>query len=148
MSHNGVMRELRERYGGRCFIDVLGLRKDKNRKYTGKSNYLTYHHIKPRSEGGKTNLKNGALLLRENHEWLHQQPPQTIERINKLLHEYKNRVDEARQMGELKTDEDGCPVVYVDDLKLPHDIEIKPLEFSIDRKKKEIYQRVIKDEPR
>ena len=136
MSHNGVMKELIKRYGKRCFIDVLHLRKDTNRKYTGKSNYYTYHHIKRRSEGGQTTLKNGALLSRENHEWLHQQSPEAIRCINDLFHKYKNRVDESRKKGDLTIDEAGCPVVYVDDLKLPHDIVLKPLEFSIDKKRK------------
>ena len=43
-----------------CFIDKLHLRKDTDRKYTGKAQYkrmkqLTYHHILEKSKGRKSN---------------------------------------------------------------------------------------------
>lgn len=47
-------------YGEECFIDKLHLRKDTERKYTGKAQYkrmkqLTYHHILEKSKGRKSN---------------------------------------------------------------------------------------------
>ena len=32
---------------------------------------LTYHHIQPKSFGGKTTYENGALLIRPSHNYIH-----------------------------------------------------------------------------
>ena len=72
MSKNkSVRKELERLYGRECFIDKLHLRKDKQ-KYKGKAQYkrmkqLTYHHIKPKKDGGEATIQNGALLSEENH---------------------------------------------------------------------------------
>lgn len=56
MSNNRHVREkMIELYGAECFIEKLHLRKDKERRYTGKCQYckmkqLTYHHIIMRSK--------------------------------------------------------------------------------------------------
>ena len=57
MSSNRSAKEALIRlYGAECFIERLGLRKDKEREYTGKGQHkkmkqLTYHHIKEKSKG-------------------------------------------------------------------------------------------------
>lgn len=35
-----------------------------------KTSELTYHHIKEKRNGGKRILSNGAILIRESHEYL------------------------------------------------------------------------------
>ena len=32
---------------------------------------LTYHHILPKNLGGKTTFENGALLIRDSHNYIH-----------------------------------------------------------------------------
>lgn len=71
MSSNKKAREkLEQRYGKECFIEKLHLRKDdKPRKYTSKGQMkrmkqLTFHHVLPKSAGGKATVENGVLLSR------------------------------------------------------------------------------------
>lgn len=61
-SNKNARLELERLYGRECFIDKLHLRKDKQKKYTGRAQYkkmkqLTYHHIKMRKAEGKQLLK-------------------------------------------------------------------------------------------
>ena len=94
MSKNkSVRKELERLYGRECFIDKLHLRKDKQ-KYKGKAQYkrmkqLTYHHIKPKKDGGKATVENGALLSAENHAWFHKQSIEKQNEMNKAFQEYK-----------------------------------------------------------
>lgn len=94
MSKNkSVRKELERLYGRECFIDKLHLRKDKQ-KYKGKAQYkrmkqLTYHHIKPKKEGGEATIQNGALLSAENHAWFHKQSIEKQNEMNKAFQEYK-----------------------------------------------------------
>ena len=128
MSSNKKAREeLEKLYGKECFIEKLHLRKDdKPRKYTGKGQMkrmkqLTYHHILERVKGGKATVENGAILSAENHIWFNQQSKQAQRYMNALFQEYKRQSNE-------------CRVVFVEDLDLPY--EIKPMEFSIEEKRK------------
>ena len=69
MSSNKRAKErLIQLYGAECFIDKLHLRKDKDRKYTGKGQMkrmkeLTYHHIKEKSKGGKATVENRSFVV-------------------------------------------------------------------------------------
>ena len=125
MSNKNVKRTLIERYGEKCFIEILHLRIDTTpRRYKSKSQMrkmkqITYHHIKMKKDGGNATVENGALLSRENHQWFHQQSEQAQDYMNNLFQEYKRRFDE-------------CEVVYVDDLQLP--FEVRAVEFTIDEK--------------
>lgn len=49
--------------------------------------------------------------------------------MNAIFQEYKRQVDECKD----------CKIVFVDDLKVPY--EVKPMEFSIEEKRKEPYNR-------
>jgi len=136
MSSNKKAREeLERRYGKECFIEKLGLRKfDKPRRYTSKGQkkkmkQLTYHHIREKSKGGDATVENGALLSNENHTWFHKQSLEKQEKMNNIFQDYKQLVDE-------------CKVVLVDDLEVP--FKIKPMEFSIEDREKEKYNRAKK----
>ena len=48
---------------------------------------ITFHHIIKEEDGGKYELKNGALLTRRAHEYLHY-----IERIDKKIYDMINNV--------------------------------------------------------
>lgn len=45
-------------------IDFLGYKVDKNNPYT-------FHHLVKKCEGGKETIKNGAILTRNSHQYLH-----------------------------------------------------------------------------
>lgn len=131
-SNKRAKEDLIRCYGAECFIEKLQLRKDTEpRRYTGKGQrkrmqQLTYHHIKMKKDGGRATRRNGALLSAENHTWFHQQSPQAQGYMNAIFQEYKRQMDE-------------CRVVFVENIEL--DFEIKALEFRIEEKKKEKYNR-------
>ena len=95
MSSNKSVKEKMIRiYGAECFIEKLHLRKDKERRYTGKGQLkrmkqLTYHHIKMKKDGGRATIENGALLSAENHAWFHKQSPEKQSEMNRAFQEYK-----------------------------------------------------------
>ena len=133
MSSNKKVREELERlYGKECFIEKLHLRKDiEPRKYTSKGQMkrmkqLSYHHIKMKKDGGKATVENGAILSNENHIWFHEQSEVKQGYLNAVFKEYKRQADE-------------CKVVFVDDLEVPY--EVRPMEFSLEEKKKDTYNR-------
>lgn len=50
---------------------------------------LTLHHLRHRSEGGKTSLENGAVISELAHQYLHSLPREEEEYINNLLRRFK-----------------------------------------------------------
>ena len=71
MSDNkGAKNKLINLYGEECFIDKLHLRpqEDRPRKYKSKGQLkrmkqLTYHHIRPKSKGGKATVENRSFVI-------------------------------------------------------------------------------------
>lgn len=58
---------------------------------------LTYHHILPKNYGGKTSFKNGALLIRPSHDYIH-----IIEAIDfKLFIEISHELKQEHEKGEI-----------------------------------------------
>ena len=93
-SNKNARKELERLYGKECFIEKLHLRTGKKEHYTSKGQrermkQLTYHHIKPKSQGGKATVENGALLSAENHAWFHKQSMQEQAKMNKSFQDYK-----------------------------------------------------------
>lgn len=137
-SNRRVREELEKLYGKECFIEKLHLRKDKQ-KYTGKGQMnkmkqLSYHHILPKSQGGKATVENGALLSLSNHNWFHRQSEIKQGYMNAIFQEYKRQVDECK-----KELQEECEVFFVDDLEVPY--TVNATEFSIDEKEKGEYNR-------
>lgn len=130
MSSNKSAKEaLIRRYGAECFIDKLGLRKDKERKYTGKSQYkrmkqLTYHHIEEKSKGGKATLENGAILSVENHEWFNKQSKEKQAEMNRAFQEYKK-----------------CKVEFVEELNLGIEVKYTEVVFEEPKEKRREFNR-------
>lgn len=63
-------------------------------RYTGRKIHLlesnlTYHHLKHRSEGGKSTLENGAVIGELPHRYIHSLSRQEEEIINNMFREYK-----------------------------------------------------------
>ena len=103
MSKNKGIREFMvHKYGKICFMEAAGIRnipKEERKKIKGYKRIqekLTFHHIRPISEGGKATEENGAILKKYNHEWLEQQPKAERDKINKQLQEYKIAVLEMK----------------------------------------------------
>ena len=48
-------------------IDWMGYKVSKDNPYT-------YHHLKKKCDGGKENIKNGAILTNYAHEYLNHHP--------------------------------------------------------------------------
>ena len=68
MSNKRAKEKLIELYGEECFIDKLHLRPYEPRSYKGKGQMkrmkqLTYHHIVPKSEGGKATVENRSFVI-------------------------------------------------------------------------------------
>lgn len=90
---------LEQIYGEGCFMERAGIRKitpeeERLFKKTIKGfrpldRTITYHHIRERHDGGKVTIENGANLAVYNHVWLHQQPPEVKNSINRQLQEFK-----------------------------------------------------------
>ena len=141
MSSNKNAREQLERqYGKGCMFKKAKIERKiekkrviktykkflEEKRYTRKmirkyEKMMTFHHLRHRSEGGKTNTENGAVVNGLAHIYMHSLPREQEEYINNELRRYKRQIDE-------------CNVVLVDDLDIPY--EIKPMEFSIDDRKK------------
>ena len=61
---------------------------------------LTYHHIQPKNYGGETTYKNGALLIRPSHNYIH-----TIETFDfKLFLELSQELKKEHKQGEITQD--------------------------------------------
>lgn len=54
---------------------------------------MTLHHMKHVSEGGKTNLENGAVVNELAHRYLHSLKRHEEERANDFIREYKRDLD-------------------------------------------------------
>ena len=80
-------KQLEKIYGKGCFIERMGIRKIKGYKPTDK--IITYHHIKKKSEGGKSTVENGANLAWENHVWLHSLSEEQQKDLNNRIVEWK-----------------------------------------------------------
>ena len=50
---------------------------------------MTYHHLKHRSEGGKTSIQNGAIVNELAHRYMHSLPREDEEVINDMIREFK-----------------------------------------------------------
>ena len=70
MANKGAKTRLIKLYGKECFIEKLHLRpvEDTPRRYKSKGELkrmkeLTYHHIVPKSQGGKATVENRSDII-------------------------------------------------------------------------------------
>ena len=91
------------------------------KRYTGKKikhyeEIMTMHHLRHRSEEGKTDIQNGSVVNSLAHTYMHSLPREQEEYINNELREYKRQHSKE------------CPVEFVD--YLPLDWEVKAMVFT------------------
>lgn len=138
-SNKTIHRLLAQMYGDKCmFIEAhledihyrryLKLKKYKCKDIIKLKRVLTVHHLKHKSEGGKTNLENCSLVNELAHRYLHQLPRDIEELYNNAIREWK----EAR--------------VVQGDIELP--FEINMAQMSIDRKGNMKLKRLKQEEKR
>ena len=144
-----IREELERQYGKGCMFKKAKIEEKiekkkiiktykkylEEKRFTGKmlkryKSQMNLHHLRHRSEGGKTTLENGAVISSLAHMYLHSLPREQEEFINNELREYKRQVDKCKN---------ECKIVFVDNLEIPY--EIKPMEFSINEKGKPEYNR-------
>lgn len=108
MENKAARKELERIYGKGCMFtkahceeQIEALRTIKTfkrykeeKRYTGKKikelvRQMTYHHLEHRSEGGKTNLENGAVVNGLAHAYLHSLPREQEEIVNNMIRQYK-----------------------------------------------------------
>lgn len=125
-SNKTIRKELREIYGKGCMFDKAKIAKKieeiggiktykkfvKDKHYTSSKIHqleksITLHHLQHRSEGGRTDLENGANVSALVHEYLHSLPREDEEIINNILREWK------------KEHYKECEVVIDDTVKIP-----------------------------
>lgn len=114
---------------------------------------MTYHHLKHRSEGGKTSIQNGAIVNELAHRYMHSLPREDEEVINDMIREFKlsggvmvpleKGIDVQPIELELDFDMSDCITIPVYD-NTKEDYE-KRKKFNRAKMKREI-QRYIEDE--
>lgn len=108
-TNRGAKQELERMFGKGCMFRNFNIEKElsqlhptitsyriylKQTRYTGKQinqleRNMTYHHLRHRSEGGKTTLDNGAVLSELVHRYVHWLPRREEEIINNLIRQKK-----------------------------------------------------------
>lgn len=98
MKNRDMHRALAKIYGNKCMFlashcDTVHYKKYQKR-YKSKElkkliKSITVHHLKHRSEGGKTTVENCSLVNELAHRYLHYLPREQEEIINNKLREYK-----------------------------------------------------------
>lgn len=94
-SNKGARQSLIRKFGRICMIEAAGIRKipvSERKKIKGYKKYqeqITYHHLTPVRDGGKTTEENGALIKNYNHQWLETLPDSEREEINDKLRQFK-----------------------------------------------------------
>lgn len=93
--NKNARQQLIMKYGRICMIEAAGIRyiptaeRRKIKGYKKSDEMITYHHLKPKREGGRSTEENGAILKGYNHQWLEQIPHQQREKINEQLRQFK-----------------------------------------------------------
>lgn len=125
------------------------------KKYTLKQQHtlekrMTYHHLKHKAEGGKTNLENGAIVNELAHRYLHSLPRREEERANDMIREWKRDKDNGY---EPFTPEDiqrfeECQVELAPEEEIEFPLELDTMTIQVDKtgikvkgKKKKKYNR-------
>lgn len=73
---------------------------------------MTLHHLKHKSEGGKANLQNGAIINELAHRYMHSLPRNQEEIINDYIREWKRE-----NYGKMTID-------FVEEIEQPFDVDM------------------------
>lgn len=121
MENRAARKQLESIYGKGCMFakahceeQIEALRTIKTfrmykqeKRYTGKkikelARQMTYHHLKHRSEGGRTTLENGSVISGLAHAYMHSLPREHEEIINDMIRKYKMRIAVMSGEGEIQ----------------------------------------------
>lgn len=83
----------------KTFKKYLEEKKYKSNEIRKKQKKLSYHHLKHRSEGGRTTLDNGAVVSELVHSYMHSLPREHEEIINNMIREYKLNIAALKGIG-------------------------------------------------
>lgn len=138
MSNKNIRDRMIEKFGEICMMEQSGIRcipveeRRTIKGYRVENELITYHHIKPKSKGGKETEENGLLLKWYNHRWLHSQPASVIRKINARLKKYKQMlIDNMKLMEEITEQNagvkeqlielygDGCMIEQIEENYIP-----------------------------
>lgn len=105
---------------------------------------MTLHHLKHKSEGGPTNLDNGAVINALAHQWLHTLPREMEERGNDMLRQYKRILDnQFAKTKPLLTEEEylkkieeaeGCSIELEKEEEIDLPVELDVVTIQVDEK--------------
>ena len=84
-----IAKQIEEMGGIKTYRRYVQETRYKRRRINLLENRLTYHHLQHRSEGGLTDLNNGAVINELAHRYLHSLPRDEEEVINDMLRYYK-----------------------------------------------------------
>lgn len=151
-TNSKVRKNLEKQYGKGCMFKKANIEEiikkkrtiktykqfKEEQRYTGNiikmyENQMDLHHLKHKSEGGKTTTENGAIISNLVHKYIHSLPREQEEFINNELRKYKQQIDE-------------CTIEYVDDMELPYEIKCKVIQFNEKGKIIEKEREIEKDE--
>lgn len=105
----------------KTFKKYLEEKKYKSNEIRKKQKKLSYHHLKHRSEGGRTTLDNGAVVSELVHSYMHSLPREHEEVINNMIRQYKIHVatlngnGKIEQPQEIEIDMSDCIEIEVFD---------------------------------
>lgn len=105
----------------KTFKKYLEEKKYKSNEIRKKQKKLSYHHLKHRSEGGRTTLDNGAVVSELVHSYMHSLPREHEEVINNMIRQYKIHVatlngnGKVEQVQEIEFDMSDCIEIEVFD---------------------------------
>ena len=108
MSNKNIREKMIGTFGEICMMEQSGIRyipveeRQNIKGYRKENEQVTYHHLVPKSKGGKETEENGVLLKWYNHRWLHSQPANIIRKINTRLKKYKQMlIDNMKLMQDI-----------------------------------------------
>lgn len=125
-----IAEQIEARGGIRTYREFKEHVKFKKSKRVQMEKTLTFHHLRHRSQNGKSEVENGALVNGLAHIYMHSLPREQEEVINDMLRDYKKgiKVNIARvttekiapvQVVELpEIDEEDCIEIKVEQLTL------------------------------
>lgn len=101
---------------------------------------MTYHHLRHKFNGGRTDERNGAVVNELAHRYLHSLPREQEEIINNMLREYKMSI------GGLIVDDDG--VKLEDRIELEFSLSDDCIEIPLKDKKRKFERSKVKQDTR
>lgn len=122
MFQRAKIAQIIEEIGGiKTYKTFVEGKRYKLRKIRRLQDTMTYHHLKHKSEGGRTTEDNGAVVSALAHQYMHSLPRDEEEVINDLIREYKTQF--ILRGGILVPTDTGLEIEQPIQLQLPLEFE-------------------------